>query len=152
MPERTAISRIDEHRAIVAPATTRAGLMSTRCDKRRFALRHVTWRITGQTTSIADLRIEGRAGGGITNCDVALAIHVDAGHPAKQTIGSVVPILLLCRRRGDCVTSHVELVPANARRTRPRLIVVHAVGRPDRFSTAEILIDERIHQLVAEGV
>ena len=113
MPERTTVSRIDEHRAIVSPATTGVGLMSARSDERRFTLAHVIGRITGQTTSITDLRVEGRAGGGITDCDVALPVHVDAGHPAKQSVGSVVPILLLCRRRGDCVTSHVKLVPAN---------------------------------------
>ena len=116
MPECTTVSRIDEHRAVVAPATTGAGLMSASRDKRRFTLRHVIGRITGQTTGITDLRVEGRAGGGITDCDVALPVHVDAGHPAKQPVGSVVPILLLCRRRGNCVTSHVELVPAHSRR------------------------------------
>ena len=122
MPERTTISGIDEHCAIIAPATTVAGLMSASRDKRRFALRHVIGRITRQTTSITDLRVEGRAGGGITDCDVALPVHVDAGHPAKQPVGSVVPILLLCRRRGNCVTSHVELVPADSSRPGQRRI------------------------------
>ena len=117
MPERTTVSRIDEHRAIVSPATTGAGLMSARRDERRFTLRHVIGRITGQTTGITDLRVERRAGGGITDCDVALPVHVDTRHPAKQPVCSVVPILLLCRRRGNCVTSHVKLVPAN--RSRP---------------------------------
>ena len=83
MPERTTVGGIDEHRAIVAPATTGAGLMSGRRNECRFTLRHVIGRITGQTTSITDLRVKGRTGGGITDCDVALPVHVDAGHPAK---------------------------------------------------------------------
>ena len=154
MPERTTVSRIDEHRAIVAPATTGAGLMSASRDKRRFTLRHVIGRITGQTTSITDLRVEGRAGGGITDCDVALPVHVDAGHPAKQPVGSVVPILLLCRRRGNCVTGHVELVPAHSRRPgqsvigseQDRLIGVNG------FGTTAVLVDQWIHDLVTQGV
>jgi len=122
MPERTTVSRIDEHRAIVAPATTGAGLMSASRDERRFTLPHVIGRIAGQTTSITDLRVEGRAGGGITDCHVALSVHVDTGHPAKQPVGSVVPILLLCWRRGNGVTSHVELIPADRRRPRQGVI------------------------------
>ena len=117
MPERTTVSRIDEHRAIVSPATAVVGLMSARRDERRFTLRHVIGRITGQPTGITDLRVEGRAGGGITDRDVALPVHVDAGHPAKQPVGAVVPILLLCWRSGNGVASHVKLVPAN--RSRP---------------------------------
>src|SRR5262249_43179067 len=117
MPERTTVSRIDEHRAIVAPATTGAGLMSASRDERRFTLPHVIGRIAGQTTSITDLGVEGRARSGITDCHVALPVHVDTGHPAKQPVRSVVPILLLCRRCGNCVTTHVELVPAH--RSRP---------------------------------
>ena len=116
MPERTTVSRIDEHRTIISPASLGAGLMSASRNERCFALRHVVQGITGQTTGITDLRVEGRAGGGITDCDVALPVHVDAGHPAKQTVGSVVPILLLSRRRGNCVTGHVELVPTHSRR------------------------------------
>ena len=154
MPERTTVSRIDEHRAIVSPATTGAGLMSARRDERRFTLRHVIGRITGQTTGITDLRVEGRAGSGITDCDVPLPVHVDAGHPAKQSVGSVVPILLLCGRRGNCITSHVELVPAD--RGRPgqgaigseqdRLICVNG------FGTTDVLVDQRIHDLVTQRV
>ena len=154
MPECTTVSRIDEHRAIVAPATTGAGLMSTSRDKRRFTLRHVIGRITGQTTSITDLRVEGRAGGGITDCDVALPVHVDAGHPAKQPVGSVVPILLLCRRRGNCITGHVELIPAHSRRSgqgvigseQDRLIGVNG------FGTTAVLVDQWIHDLVTQRV
>ena len=116
MPERTTVSGIDEHRAIIAPATTGAGLMSASRDKRRFALRHVIGRITGQTTSITDLRVEARAGSGITDCDIALPVHVDAGHPAKQPVGAIVPVLLLHGRSRNCVTGHVELIPAHSRR------------------------------------
>ena len=90
--------------------------MSARRDERRFALRHVIGRITNQTTRITDLRVKHRAGGGITDCDVALPVHVDTGHPAKQPVGAVVPILLLCWRRRNGVTSHVELIPAHRRR------------------------------------
>src|SRR5262249_33462138 len=114
MPERTTVSWIDEHRAIIAPATTGAGLMAGRRDKGRFTLRHGVGWITGQTTSITDLRFEGRAGGRITDCNVALLVHVDAGHPAKQPVAAIVPILLLCRCGWNCVTSHVELVPADS--------------------------------------
>src|SRR5262249_15894522 len=115
MPERAIVRRIDEHRAIVSPATTGACLVSARRNERCFALCDVIGRITGQTTSITDFRVEARAGGGISNWDVGLAVHVDAGHPAKQPIGSVVPVLLLCWRSGNYVTSHVELVPAHSR-------------------------------------
>ncbi len=154
MPECTIVSRIDEHRAIVAPATTGACLMSASRDQRRFTLAHVIGRITGQTTSITDLRVESRAGGGITDCDVALPVHVDAGHPAKQPVGSVVPILLLCRRRGNCVTSHVELVPAHSCRPcqgvigseQDRLIGVNG------FDATAVLVDQGIHDLVTQGV
>ena len=142
MPERTTVSRIDEHRAIVSPATTGAGLMSAGRDERRFALRHVIGRITDQTTGITDLRVERRAGGGIPDCDVALRVDVDTGHPAKQPVGSVVPILLLCRRRGNCVTSHVELIPAHSRwrsqrvgGANDRLIRVNGLG------ATEVLVD-----------
>ena len=154
MPERTTISGIDEHCAIIAPATTVAGLMSASRDKRRFTLRHVIGRITCQTTGVTDLRVEGRAGSGTTDCDVALPVHVDAGHPAKQPVGSVVPILLLCRRRGNCVTSHVELVPAHRRRPGQGVIG----GEQDRligvngFDTTAVLVDKRIHDLVTQGV
>ena len=154
MPERTTVSRIDEHRAIVSPATTGVGLMSASSDKRRFALRHVIGRITSQTTGITDLRVKGRAGSGITDRDVALPVHVDAGHPAKQPVGSIVPILLLCRRRGNCVTSHVELVPAN--RGWPGQSVIG--GEQDRligvngFGATAVLVDQGIHDLVTQGV
>ncbi len=154
MPERTTVSRIDEHGAIVSPATTGAGLMSARRDERRFALRHVIGRITGQTTGITDLRVERGAGGGITDCDVALPVHVDAGHPAKQPVGSVVPILLLCRCSRNRVTSHVELVPAHSRRPcqgvigaeQDRLIGVNG------FGATAVLIDHGIHDLITQGV
>src|SRR5262245_9324036 len=98
MPESTTVSRIDEHRTIVSPATWVVGLMSSRRDERCFALAHVIERITSQPTGITDLGIEDRAGGGITDGNVALPVHVDAGHPAKQPVGSVVPVLLLCWR------------------------------------------------------
>jgi len=153
MPERTIVSGIDEHRAIVSPATTSAGLMSAGRDERRFTLRHVVGRITGQTTSVTDLRVEGRARGGITDCYVALLVHVDAGHPAKQPVGSVVPILLLCRRSGNCVTSHVKLVPTHSSwrgqsvgGANDRLISVNG------FRATAVLIDQRIHKLVTQGV
>jgi hypothetical protein len=154
MPERTTVSRIYEHRAIVSPATTGAGLMSARRDERRFALRHVIGRITGQTTGITDLRVKRRAGRGITDRDVALPVYVDAGHPAKQTVGSVVPILLLSRRRGNCVTGHVELVPAHS--CRPCQSVIGAeqdrlIG-VDGFDSTAVLVDQGIHDLVTQGV
>ena len=117
MPEGTTVSRIHEHRAIVSPATGVVGLMSARRYERRFTLRHVIGRITGQPTGITDLGVEGRAGRGITDRNVALPVHVDAGHPAKQPVGSVVPILLLCWRSRNGDASHVKLVPAN--RSRP---------------------------------
>ena len=122
MPEGTTVSRIDEHRAIVSPSTGIVGLMSTRGDQRCFALAHVIERITGQPTGITDLGVKARTGGGITDGNVALPVHVDARHPAKQPIGAVIPVLLLCRRRGNCVTSHVELVPAYSRRPGQRII------------------------------
>ena len=117
-------------------------------------MRHVIGRITGQPTGITDLGVEGRAGGGITDGKVALPVHVDAGHPAKQPVGSVVPILLLCRRRGNCVTGHVELVPAHSRRPgqsvigseQDRLIGVNG------FGTTAVLVDQWIHDLVTQGV
>jgi hypothetical protein len=154
MPERTTVSRIDEHRAIVAPAITRARLMSARRDERRFALRHVIGRITGQTAGIADLRVKGRAGRGITDRDVALPVYVDAGHPPKQPVGSIVPILLLCRCSRNRVTSHVELVPAHSRRPcqgvigaeQNRLIGVNG------FGATAVLVDQGIHDLVTQGV
>src|SRR5438874_10812536 len=63
--------------------------------------------------AITDLRVECRAGGGITDRYVPLPVHVDAGHPAKQPVGSVVPILLLRWRSGNRVTRHVKLVPTH---------------------------------------
>ena len=127
--------------------------MSARRNERRFTLRHVIGRITGQTTGITDLRIERRAGDGITDRDVALPVHVDTGHPAKQPVGPVVPILLLCRRRGNCVTSHVELIPAHSRwrsqsvgGANDRLIGVNG------FGATAILVDQGIHDLVTQGV
>ena len=83
MPERTTVTRIDKHCAVIAPAATGAGLMTASSDERRFALRHVIERITGQTAGITDARVDGGARGGITDCDVALPVHVDAGHPAE---------------------------------------------------------------------
>ena len=154
MPEGTTVSRIDEHRAIVSPATIGEGLMSASHDERCFALRHVIWRITGQTTGITDLRVKGRAGCGITDCEVALPVHVDAGHPAKQSVGSVVPILLLCWRSRNGVASHVKLVPAH--RSRPceccitseqdRLIGI------DRLDATQVLVDQGIHDLITQCV
>ena len=154
MPECTTVSRIDEHRAIVAPPVLSAGLMSASRNERRFALAHVIGRITGQTTGITDLGVEGPAGGGITDCDVALPVHVDAGHPAKQPVGSVVPILLLCRRRWNGVAGHVKLIPAHSRRSgqgvigseQDRLISING------FDTTAVLVDQRIHDLVTQGV
>ena len=111
-----AIAWIDKHRAIVAPAPAGAGLMPGALIQKRLALGHIIRCIAGETAGITDVWIHRRARGAVADGYVALPVHVDAGHPTEQAIGTVIPVLLLGRGSRDGIARHIELIPADCRR------------------------------------
>src|SRR3954463_16657541 len=97
------------------------------------------------TSGITNTGLNGRARSAVANGYVARTIHVDAGHPAPQTIVAIGIALLLGWGGRNRVSSHVELVPTNCRGSG----VIDGLRRINRFYPREILIHERVHQLVA---
>src|SRR3954469_4426523 len=118
MIKRAAVVRIDEYRAVVAPARAGAGtgLMARGRRHDRFALRHIVRRIGGEPAGESNPGVSGRTGGAVADDDVALAVHVDAGHPTPDSVPAAVEALLLGGHCRDGISGHVKLVPANGRR------------------------------------
>ena len=81
-----------------------------------------------------------------------MRVNVNAGHPAPETIAPVIIGLLLGWCGGDRVAGHLELVPPDCGRPGTTLVVVDGMSGVDGFHAVEILIDKRIHELVAQGV
>ena len=80
MPEVHVVGGIDFRPRIITPADATVGSDSREHDG--FSLRKVTWRVSGETSSVPNSREDCRAGSGITYDRVSTLIHGYAGHPA----------------------------------------------------------------------
>ena len=64
---------------------------------------------------------------------------------------AIRPTLLLHRCSGKIAASHIQLIPAN--RGRPvRIIQNNRLRRPQRFRAGPILINQRRHDFIAQGI
>src|SRR4051812_6157112 len=112
VPEGAVVARVDGQVAVVAPAALDLGLRAGAGVRDLLGLGHLTQRVTGRATGVADRRVVVRSRGAVAGGDVALLVLGDAAHPApervRQPVGGRVGALLV--DRGSAARRDAQLV------------------------------------------
>src|ERR1051326_8485079 len=99
MPEVRLGGGINFCSCIISPAGA-ASLRTDSGEHSAFSLPKVVERISGEASGVANRREDCRTGSGVTYDSVAVFIGGYAGHPAPQTLPTLIPALLWHRCGG----------------------------------------------------